>query len=64
MSAEELKEKGNQLFKSGEYQTAIRYYTEAIVTLFLIVPILVFCLLGNVSNFVEAGLHQLCVLLK
>ena len=28
--AEELKKKGNQYFKDGEYQTAIRYYTKAI----------------------------------
>lgn len=33
MKAEELKEKGNQLFKTGEYETAIRYYSEAIVNL-------------------------------
>ena len=29
-SAEELKQKGNSLFRDGEYQTAIRYYTKAI----------------------------------
>ena len=32
--AEELKNKGNQLFKDGEYETAIRYYTNAIVSIF------------------------------
>jgi hypothetical protein len=29
--ADQLKAKGNQFFKDGEYQTAIRYYTQAIV---------------------------------
>ena len=33
MDAESQKEKGNEFFKSGEYETAIRYYTRAIVEL-------------------------------
>lgn len=30
IDAEKHKEKGNELFKSGEYETAIRYYSSAI----------------------------------
>jgi hypothetical protein len=29
--AERLKEQGNDFFKTGEYETAIRYYSNAIV---------------------------------
>ena len=29
--AEKLKEQGNEFFKTGEYETAIRYYSNAIV---------------------------------
>lgn len=32
--AEEQKNKGNQLFKEGEYITAVRYYSNAIVLFF------------------------------
>lgn len=29
-NSEQLKKKGNNLFREGEYETAIRYYTKAI----------------------------------
>lgn len=33
--AEKFKTKGNEFFKQGEYESAIKYYTKAIVRLVL-----------------------------